>query len=526
MTAFTQVPLEWIPPEQYKEEKSKSENLLLSLLPTRVVSGRTKDNYRTQCFIRKDGRKGVFSKPREDAIYDKYLRYATTFKRNRIKDYELINCFIVDIDYKFVARLEDAHNFSNQYVVPATFVTETDKGYQFIYALNSPIALTSKGEYLANRYNNAIINAFIDMDIEIDMTASKRLAGTFRNPLIHNYKFNDVKYNLNRLDYLLAWHFEDERKTTTSYSTATTNEKTEKAKEQKKILDTSFVNGNKNNYFYLMANREMVISGASTQSEFIMRCRKLAKQFNTNEISISDIEVTATARKLYDYKAKNQLFMPSVFATNQKENAGKYRLEINAKLGYSTVQKRRTLSAQLVARDKRQKTIKIIQQAIYDMPLEEWKLNDNQGIGTIIKKIAKCTEISESTIRGYIRKGKVVIAKRVKNVLDLTTHSIKRELEEGISEYTVVNNTEKQAVKVKNIYDNVVVVENMKKEAINNTSKEIVRNNKLLEKALKDKKTLEMKLQQYFNDNTLVLLEYTRTTAKVMLYNKTFDVWH
>jgi len=518
MTSFNQVPLEWIPPEQYREEKSKAENLLLSLLPTRVVSGRTKDNYRTQCFIRKDGSKGVFTKPREDAIYDKYLRYATTFKRNGIKEYELINCFIVDIDYKFVSRIEDAHNFSNQYVVPATFVTETDKGYQFIYALNNSIALTDKGEWLANRYNSAIINAFLEMDIEIDMTASKRLSGTFRNPLVHNFKFNDVKYNLDRLDDLLAWHFEDERKTTATFSAASTNERTEKAKEQKKIIDAGFIDGNKNNYFYLMANREMVISGATTQSEFIMRCRKLAEQFNTNEISISDIEVTATARKLYDYKSKNQLFMPSVFATKQTPNAGKYRLEINAKLGYSTVQERRSLSAQLVARDKRQKTIQTIQQAIYDLPLDEWELEKKQGVNTIFIKVSIATKISVTTIKRYHEGKEVSLSKEVNNVLRPNEQvDDNLEIQETITEYSVANNTEKQEVEVKNIYDNSVVVENMEKEAINNTSKEIVRDNKPLEKVFKDKKMLEVELQQRYNDNTLVLLEHTRTTAKVSL---------
>jgi len=160
-----------------KEEKFFEDFRLLALalneitLPDRIKAVNSKEKFATKWKI-----------PKEKAIREyKWIEY-NTFG---------LHALIFDVDYKI--GLDRLKSLINQKIgVAPTWVCLTDKGAQFGFILNS---------YIAFKHEKAIklallIKKEITKLIKADVNGSHRLKGFWRNPLRHDFLFEDVRCSL------------------------------------------------------------------------------------------------------------------------------------------------------------------------------------------------------------------------------------------------------------------------------------------------------------------------------------------
>jgi len=400
-------------------------DMMRYVLNSSVVCGNAKNCYQLSCFTRRDGKTGIRSFDVDIALQYDYLYYSTTFKRNGVNRSEIIKTFIIDVDYRPVEDLDLMHKIISDKVLAPTFTTKTSKGYQFLYALKSPFILSTKGEKYARGLNSALIDKFLAAGIEIDMGASSRLTSTYRNPLVHEHKFNNITYSVEKLKTELEIKEGGARKgfSRSSDKILNKNESSAKYEAQKKILDDGFIDGNRNNYFYLLANKECVLNDIQNYNDALMVCNMVADDLhlqNNNIDEIANSEIKATANQLYRYIKNECLYMPTVFCSSKKDiNVGRYRAELNATVGYTDLTTRRSMAMKFVQRDRKAKTIDSIQKAIDS-------LTDDDYISFyhIYKKVGLITGLSSSTVRRYLQDSSntLTLTKRIKiaknNVLD------------------------------------------------------------------------------------------------------------
>lgn len=416
-------------------------DMMMGILNPFVVCGNEKECYKHSCFTRADGSTGIRVFDKEIALQYDYLYYATTFKRNNKKFDERIKVFIIDVDYKFVEDKDLAHKIVSDKILAPTYTTSTDKGYQFLYALTSSFVLSERGEKYARALNGALMDKFVAVGIEIDVGASSRLTSTFRNPLTHNYSFNNITYSVDILKEKLGlnsenkdWLFKDKGKLNVkslrkgfsgvSGRVENKNESSAKYEKQKLILDGGFVEGNRNEYFYLLANKECVLNNIQSYNDSLMVCNMIADNLslNSNE-SINNSEIKATAKKLFNYKEDGVLYMPSIFCTgsNRDINEGRYRAELNATVGYCDLSLRKSMAMKFVQRDRKIKTLKLIKDSISKLGVDEYI-----SLYAITQKVALLSELSVSTVKRYLASNTDLLSSRVasskkirkKNVLD------------------------------------------------------------------------------------------------------------
>lgn len=380
----------------------KRDMLMLSILPEMVVCGQTKDNYKLNCYPG-----GVRSISAEHALDYPYVRYGTTFERHDQPHPEVIKCFIIDVDYKFKPTLQEAHDFVTDNIIPPTFTTQTTKGYQFIIGLASAFFLTDAGRSHAENINHSIIEKFTEQGINVDMGASNRLIGTYRNPLVHNHKWHNKLYNVDEIGKYIGTARKAVRSQPTPQKTAITAINS-KAIDQAKVIETGYVEGNRNQYFYLLSNKDVVEGRVSSFEETLMICRSVADQIG----GIPNSEIRATAKQLWKYRKENRLFMPRVFCTGKgKANAGKYRNELNATVGYASITDRRSASMKLVHRDRKLKTAEMISNAVKEVDLETF----SQSRKKVIAEISKKSGLGESTVKRHLKETPALLSSKLSN---------------------------------------------------------------------------------------------------------------
>ena len=379
---------------------------MLHVLNQKVVCGAEKNCYQISCYTRKNGTTGIKSYDVETALDYPFIYYSTTFKRNNINRSEIIKTFIIDVDYLPVASTKQMHKIISDKVLTPTFTTRTTKGYQFMFALSTPFILSEKGAKYAKNINDAIINKFEEIGIKVDHAASSRLTSTFRNPLVHEFGFSNLTYSANQLKEHFKLNHTSSKKQNKNISTTPTNknETSAKYKAQKKILDTGFIEGNRNEYFYLLTNKECVLQNIQNYNDALMICNLTADDlsFQNPTISkISDTEIKATASQLFKYKSNNSLYMPTIFCSGKRNiNNGRYRQELNATVGYCDVSVRRSVAMKYLQRDRKEKTIQLIKNTIATLVVEDFI---NHTIYSISQKIALLSNLSVSTIYRYIK---------------------------------------------------------------------------------------------------------------------------
>ena len=413
--------------EQTLEFQDYPKNMMLHVLNQKVVCGGEKNCYKTSCYTRRHGTEGIKSYDVETALDYPFIYYSTTFKRNNIDRPEIIKALIVDVDYLPVASTKQMHKIISDKVLTPTFTTRTSKGYQFMFALSTPFILSDKGTRYAKSINDAIIDKFENVGIKVDHAASSRLTSTFRNPLVHQHEFSNLTYSAEQLKEHFKLNYKNSKKQNKSISATVTNKNQSSAKyeSQKKILDAGFVEGNRNEYFYLLANKECVLQNIQNYNDALMICNLVADDLsfqNPTIDKIPDSEIKATASQLFKYKSNNSLYMPTIFCTSKRDiNAGRYRQELNATVGYCNITTRRSAAMSMIQRDRRDKTIRTIRNTIATLPVEDF---NNHTIYSISQKIALLTNLSTSTVYRYLQADStllsVTLTLRLKkiNVLD------------------------------------------------------------------------------------------------------------
>ena len=401
--------------------------MLLHVLNKKVVCGAEKNCYQTSCYTRANGTTGIKSYDVETALDYPFIYYATTFKRNNINRSEIIKTLIIDVDYLPVASTKQMHKIISDKVLTPTFTTRTTKGYQFMFALSTPFILSEKGTKYAKSINDAIIHKFEAIGIKVDHAASSRLTSTFRNPLVHEFEFSNLTYSADQLKEHFKLNHTSSKKQSKSISTTPVNKNESSAKyeAQKATLDAGYVNGNRNEYFYLFANKECVLQNIQNYNDALMVCNLVADDLsfqNPNVAKIPDSEIKATASQLFHYQKNDSLYMPTIFCTSKRNiNAGKYRTELNATVGYCNITIRRSAAMQYLQRDRKEKTIQLIKDTSSSLAVDDF---ENHTIYSISQKIALLTDLSVSTVYRYLQADSTLLSVTLKlrlkkiNVLD------------------------------------------------------------------------------------------------------------
>jgi len=462
-------------------------DMMRYVLNQSVVCGNEKNCYQSSCFTRANGKKGIRGFDVDIALNYDYLYYSTTFKRNGIDKSEIIKCFIIDVDYRPVEDIDVMHQLISDKVLAPTFTTKTDKGYQFMYALSSAFILSAKGEKYARALNGALMNKFAEADIEIDLGASSRLTSTYRNPLTHVNRFNNLTYSVDVLKKKLdldiqtynKFNVKSPKKDFSGISgrVENKNESSAKYEAQKKILNDGFIDGNRNQYFYLLANKECVLQNIQSYNDSLMVCNMVADNLsiqNPNVNKIPNCEVEATAKQLHRYASDNSLYMPTVFYSDKKDiNNGKYRNELNATVGYCDLTLRRSAAMEMVQRDRKANTLKIIKEAINKLCVDDYI-----SFYAVVQKVALLSDLSISTVKRYIKDNKHFLSSplrlKKKNVLDfmnLLKIGVLADDEVKSDKKSVVNMTNEQSCN--NIeYINITDDENCNKKGCESDFKE------------------------------------------------------
>jgi len=392
-----------LPTHEYRDY---AKDMMLYILNQKVVCGVEKNCYQTSCYTRANGTTGIKSYDVETALDYPFIYYSTTFKRNNINRSEIIKALIIDVDYLPVANIKQMHKLIADKVLTPTFTTRTTKGYQFIFALSTPFILSEKGTKYAKSLNEAIINKFENVGIKVDHAASSRLTSTFRNPLVHQFEFSNNTYSAEKLKTHFKLDHTSSKKQSKSINTTPTsrNESSAKYETQKKIIDAGYTIGNRNEYFYLIANQECVLQNIRSYNDALMVCNIVADNLsfqNPGIQKIPDTEIRATASQLFRYESNNSLYMPTIFCGSKRDiNVGRYRQELNATVGYCDVSIRRSEAMKMIQRDRKAKTIQIVKDTISSLSVEDF---ENHTIYSLSQKIALLNELSTSTIYRYLQ---------------------------------------------------------------------------------------------------------------------------
>ena len=381
---------------------------MLHVLNQKVVCGAEKNSYQTSCYTRANGTTGIKNYDVETALDYPFIYYATTFKRNNIDRSEIIKALIIDVDYLPVASTKQMHKLISDKVLTPTFTTRTTKGYQFMFALSTPFILSEKGTKYAKSINSAIIEKFEEIGIKVDHAASSRLTSTFRNPLVHELEFSNLTYSADILKEHFKLNHTSSKKQSKSISATHINKNKSSAKyeSQKKILDAGYIEGNRNEYFFLLVNKECVLQKIKNYNDALMVCNLVADDLsfqNPTIDKIPDSEIKATASQLFKYKSNNSLYMPTIFCNSNNKrdiNSGKYRTELNATVGFCDITIRRSEAMKMLQRDRKEKTIQTIKSTIASLSVEDF---ENHTIYSISQKIALLTDLSVSTVYRYLQ---------------------------------------------------------------------------------------------------------------------------
>ena len=278
-----------------------------------------------------------------------------------------------------------------------TFITETNKGYQFAYHLKNHIF--TKQQRALNYLNN--IKRGLIEKVGCDMHGSVRNYGIWRNPLKHNFYFsNQINYELKDFKDFVIYDKSPQKRF--------------KRDIVHRQLDSNLlVEGNRNNLIFLASMKWAKNKNGLTLDDIFA----FASVFNQKaEKPLEDNEISGIAKSVYRYYINNKI---TVKITKKEIDEGIMDFPKISNLSYEEylqeVKRRQKLSAhrtnELLDKDKqkeqmlkakefyinmqRDKMVKKIKSAI-----EKLKSDDKKVTNTAIASVAG---INRKTVGKYIK---------------------------------------------------------------------------------------------------------------------------
>jgi len=201
-------------------------------------------------FISSDNIKEVKNnfKPTYKALSsDKFIRYGTK---------KVISILIFDDDDTEIENINKYEDFlkSKLGTVP-TFITKTKKGFHFGLTLKNPIfkytsmeQINLSSDYLAAKEIKKSITTLINGDIQ----GSHRMIGIWRNPLLHEFLYNDIEFSISTLVEKFAKQKTEPKQYIKTIIKCQKNLKLKLRESTKtaKIIKEGFFKGNRNNYLF------------------------------------------------------------------------------------------------------------------------------------------------------------------------------------------------------------------------------------------------------------------------------------
>ena len=472
-----------------------------ALYPHKTFAGNTKEARKENTRNGKNGLTFVKTYDLEYLLSLKYINIATCYK-----DYtNHVKVIVIDIDIKFAPTVQEAHDFISKNILVPTCTLSTDKGYQVSFGLSSAIYLSRKGRKLLQNITNFIIEKFQETKIKgLDLRASRRINGVFRNFFAHqtikegqifkgfvseNILYNvdsfkkiifsksnapvrnHAKKNIKRKKRLSAAKHSDPGTIKKSFNKMSKVDKIKKRAVQQNTLDIGHQDGNVNEYFYLMSNKKVYeahqrniiynLNGVEAISTAVARSNENENPFDARRLE--DAEISATAKKLFNYIQSGSLYLPTVFyKESSKHNDGLsslQRQQKTRKIGFTEDNKLDYLK--LVAQEK----VRLLSECSFIKALEI--------VSTVYKKLSKkykiymhSKKISDLALWCYEAKSKDILYQQKiyqHNHKPINLNAYQKEITAILGENATTTQKQSQSAKITNSNKTKANLERVKK---------------------------------------------------------------
>ena len=387
---------------------------LLTRMPTQIISSNSKADFAKQQRIKNN---------------IALLNYKWIFY-NENKVWHLM--FDIDKKYKF----EEIKDFLNEkFGLIPTWLCETDKGIQFGFMLTN--VLKSEEQIKLAREAKTIITKFLYKKFDgVDVGASNRIRGFWRNPLLHKYEYtgNFIELKTLKLKVLIPYTPKPEFKKKTKIQKIKEFPKPKLSLKDKKTIridypggvykiveladnlylaDTDFSIGNRNNaiFYNLMANFN------SGDFDEIYAVAEALNQQCEEQLEEKELKHIVDEVIMYNRENKNYVFgkyiknkILKVRTYNENWEVGKMGFEKISNLNYAEyleeVRRRQSEAGKEIgvnnlkkANEKRANEAK---QKVYKA-IEQLKAKDEK---VTILKVVELAKVSKSSASKYIKQAK------------------------------------------------------------------------------------------------------------------------
>ena len=369
---------------KYSDTKESLKELLIKNLPSHIKAGNEKHN------------SNIFTLNSSIAL--KTCRFINYNSSNRISfiifDFDTYNNKNAKDTFKNIDMFFN-YLISKVHLEP-TFITMTEKGYQFAYHLKNHVFTNQKKA--VNYLNN--IKEGIIKKVGCDIHGSNRNYGVWRNPLKHNYYYSgEINYELkNFTEYAV-------------YS-KTIQEKFNRDITIRQVKNNTIIKGNRNNaIFYATMLYAKNRKNLTLEDIYI-----ISKNYNFQaEEPLKNNEIFNIAKSVYKYYSKNLIYV----STHKKEiNEGVMKFKKMKNLEHEDfikeLKKRQSLAAKrtnnIIGKDKK-KEIMLKNKEIYISRIKEKnKLKIESAIKKLQKEnkkitkseIAKLANLNRKTVSKYL----------------------------------------------------------------------------------------------------------------------------
>jgi hypothetical protein len=366
-------------------EDNELKNLLIQNLPPKIKGGNDKESSNITTY--------PTNRVLQDCIF---MNFNTK---------ESISFMIFDIDRvdnisarEYFRSIDNFLDYIMEYIgLEPTYITETTKGYHFAYHLKNwvftyqPKALN----YLKT------IKYEITKLLKCDITASHRLYGVWRNPLLHNnYYSYQINYELKDFNHILPINEEITKPQTDS-------------KKRVFVNIDNIKEGNRNQELFKAgmryANTQSNISKDSIYQYLVSINNKI-----TNPLK--DTEINTISKSVYGYYQRDEIDKRFGTINTKKDidegamNFSKIKNLSNKEYKQET-KKRQSLSAQRTLKirdkDKNRQQIKIARKEYIEKKYKEYEIAINKALEHFkqnnmkinVSQIAKFTEIDRRMVK-------------------------------------------------------------------------------------------------------------------------------
>lgn len=314
-----------------------------------------------------------------------------------------LNILIFDIDYKI--SIDNAINKCLSFEYEPTWVCTTDKGVHIAFALENCVNYSWQKALNLARYIKYELTELLGAD----ENASHRLKGIWRNPLLHEYYFSGLTYNLDDFKYLL------QKQKQKHYSYKQLFKKYVIKKQRLELDNFIYTLGNRNSYLWYMGMANIKDNDFKKIYDHISNLNIFESLTNQVEkLEASELIKIANSILKYNKKGIN-------FVTSQRKkkliNSGimnfekmsylsndhylkelKLRQHLSAKRTNNILDQEKKMTRKEAAENMRDKKHKAIITKL-ESALTLLRMSDEK---ITISKLARTAQISRITVRKYI----------------------------------------------------------------------------------------------------------------------------